>query len=100
MKQTYELWSYDVWGNKDDGYEVNDRYCFDRAYIVNVKPVKYNQGTEREFTSYPLSDYAIKKAFGVSCAIDTEGDDRIICVNRKSDGYPIGEMILQEAQSV
>lgn len=24
------LWSYDTWGNEEDGWEVNDRHCLDR----------------------------------------------------------------------
>lgn len=28
--QTYTLWSYDVWGNEEDGWEVNDRCALDR----------------------------------------------------------------------
>ena len=25
QEKTYQLWSLDVWGNADDGYDVNDR---------------------------------------------------------------------------
>jgi len=92
VKTTWELWNYDVWGNDDDGYEVNDRFCFNREYTINLKPVTYNQGTPRAFIAAYPSDYQIKKAFGVSCAIDADGDDTVIYVNRESDGYPIGEM--------
>jgi hypothetical protein len=28
------LWSYDVWGNEEDGYEVNDRCALDREIAV------------------------------------------------------------------
>ena len=25
LTKTYRVWSYDVWGNDEDGYSVNDR---------------------------------------------------------------------------
>ena len=88
----WEKWTYDVWGNRKDGYEVNDRYCLSRDYVIRLKIRVNNPGTAQEFISAYPTDYQIKKAFGVSCAIDTDGDDIVIDVKRESDWYPIGEM--------
>lgn len=100
VKTVWELWNYDVWGNADDGYQVNDRNCFDSEYPISLKTVLNNAGTEREFVSAYPSDYQIKKAFGVSCKIDLDGDDTTTYVNRASDGYPIGEMFCQSHKSL
>ena len=89
---TWELWTYDVWGNKDDGYEVNDRFCISREYTIRLRVTEYNPNTPQAFLAAFPSDYQIKQAFGVSCNLDVSGDDVNIYVNRDSDSYPIGEM--------
>ena len=88
----WEVWSYDVWGNAEEGYDVNDRRCMERAYPIRLKPVTHNVGTEREFTSASPSDYQLGRIFGTRATLDTEGDDTHIYVNRASDSYPIGEL--------
>ena len=88
----WELWMYDVWGNRQDGYEVNDRYCVNRDYAIRLKIVVNNPGTKLEFASAYPTDYQIEKAFGTRCKLDLSGDDIGIDVNRESDGFPIGEM--------
>jgi len=77
----WEVWEYDVWGNEEEGWIVNDRYCIDRAYTIKSRG------------DFP-SDYQIRKAFGVGCKVDIDGDDTIIYVDRARDGLPIGEMLL------
>ena len=49
QKQIWDLWSYDVWGNAEDGYNVNDRSCLNRKIEIEVKEERYNIGTEQEF---------------------------------------------------
>lgn len=46
----------------------------------------------QEFVSAYPTARQIKKAFGITCRIDTDGDDLTVYVNRQRDGYPIGEM--------
>jgi hypothetical protein len=93
VHSTWELWTYDVWGNAKDGYEVNDRSCFDRSAELTLSTVVHNLGTPQAFVSANPTDRQIKKLFGVNCRIETDGDDIVIYVNRARDGYPIGEMI-------
>jgi hypothetical protein len=31
-QEAYIKYQYDVWGNEDDGYEVNDRMCTDNTF--------------------------------------------------------------------
>lgn len=89
---TWDLRSYDVWGNTRDGYEVNDSHAFARDEPLRLQPETHNAGTPEEFVSAYPSDSRIRALFGVRCRIETDGDDLSIYVNRARDGYPIGEM--------
>jgi len=62
---TWELRSYDVWGNARDGYEVNNTF---RAGEVTIrcKVQVNNAGTPQEFMSAYPSDSQIRKALGLS----------------------------------
>lgn len=88
----WECWTYDVWGNAKDGYEVNDRSCFDRACELPLVIETCNPGTPHAFETAAPTDTQIRVVFGVRCRLDTDGDDMTIYVNRDRDGYPIGEM--------
>lgn len=90
---TWELWSYDVWGNATDGYDVNDRSCFDRAYPLALTVERFNADKPGEFFGAYPSDAQIREAFGIRCRFETDGDDLTIHVTRERDGYPIGEML-------
>ena len=91
LPTTWELRTYDVWGNANDGYEVNDSYRVGSVELL-IPQTRYNIGTSSMFVSAFPTNRQIKRAFGVSCQIDVDGDDIHIYVNRRRDGYPIGEM--------
>lgn len=88
---TWELRTYDVWGNARDGWEVNNSYS-DGTVELRIPQTRYNIGTAQEFIGAYPTNRQIKRAFGVTCHISTDGDDLYITVDRKRDGYPIGEM--------
>lgn len=92
IKTEWTIATYDVWGNADDGYEVNDVYtgC---SVILNLTPKTYNIGTPQEFISATPTDAQIRSVFGLGkMRIDTDGDDLTIYVNRECDSCPIGEL--------
>lgn len=95
VKTHWELWSYDTWGNARDGYQVNDRSCFDRDYVIRAPINVYNAGTAQEFRRVELDDRQVREAFGLSrikLEIEDTGDG-VIYVTRARDGYYIGEMV-------
>lgn len=96
----WEVWTYDVWGNARDGYEVNDRYCHSREYPIRLTVEVNNPGTPQAFESAYPSDRQIRQAFGIRCRCETDGDDLTIYVNRERDGYPIGELLCQSHESL
>jgi hypothetical protein len=88
VKTIWEIWEYDL-----NGYTVNTRLCVDREKELILRVKTANQGSEREFDYAEVSDYMLKQIFGVSCKISVNGDDVNYYVSRKSDDYPIGELI-------
>jgi hypothetical protein len=95
IKTVWELRDYDVWGNKEDGYEVNDATVVDRDYLITLTVTTYNKGTtDLEFDAAYPTDRQIRQALGIKprVKIDTEGDDTTIYVNAAKNGYPLGEM--------
>ncbi len=95
---TWELRTYDVWGNAKDGYEVNDTY---RAGEVTIrcKVEVNNAGTPQEFLSAYPSDSQIRRALSLRrFKLELDGDDLHIYVNR--DGYPCGELYCTSHESL
>jgi hypothetical protein len=102
MKTILTTWrgaTYDVWGNAKDGYDVNDKYS--RGTVdIRLKVRTANAGTPQEFKHAYPSPYQIGKVFGTRAALDIDGDDCVVYVNRRSDGYPIGELVLESHESL
>lgn len=91
IKTQWDLRTYDVWGNKRDGYDANDSY-WAGSVTLQLTIETANVGTDRAFDFAFPSDRAIQRVFGVRCKLDISGDDIDVYINRESDGFPIGEM--------
>ncbi len=61
--RTYRLWTYDVWGNARDGYEVNDR-CSHGTVTIRCKRETHNAGTPHEFHTWEPTDRQLSRAAG------------------------------------
>ena len=96
----WELSTYDVWGNRQDGYDVNDRYIQNRALEIRCKVQTHNAGTVHAFQSASPSDYQLGQIFGTRAALDVDGDDLNIYVKRASDGYPLGQLVCVSHESL
>jgi hypothetical protein len=89
---TWELRTYDVWGNAKDGYAVNDTHRAGET-TIRCKVEVNNAGTPQEFLSAFPSDSQIRRALSLRrFKLETDGDDLHIYVNRAKDGYPCGEL--------
>jgi hypothetical protein len=91
IKTTWEMRTYDVWGNAQDGWEVNDSYSHGEVTLWATVET-HNVGTPHEFTSASLSDWTVRRAFGLGARIDTDGDDVNYYVTIRRNGYPYGEL--------
>jgi hypothetical protein len=101
---SYVLWFYDVWGNEQDGFEVNDRHCASRDFIVPTMPKTYNKGKPGQFTDFVPSDKEILTALvdagelkesALTAGITFDGDGQIIYLTEEN-GFPLCELILNE----
>ena len=101
VKTIWEVWSYDVWGNAEDGYEVNNRFCDHREYPIDAPVTDYNMGTPHAFSAAFPSDEQIKEALRIQPyeTIDTDGDDMHIYVTDET-GFPLGEMLCVSHESL
>lgn len=80
----WSVWTYDVWGNAKDGFEVNDRSCIERSFES-----KTDTPTTREIRSALRLD-------GWHGGIAIDRDDCNVYVSAKRSGRPIGELICEE----
>lgn len=108
-----DIVTYGVWGNRRDGYEVNDaNYSardVDLAADMIVSNVPLHPGAADDYRSFPadsasfsvnvavsfeIPDREIRSALGIGprVRLDIDGDDMTYYVRRESDGYPIGEV--------
>ena len=86
-KNTIEVWTYDVWGNEEDGYEVNDR----------------SKISEYETDLIELTDKDIKEIIEENffhpetISSDGNGDDQhiyLVLNDKEHSDYPLGEIYL------
>ena len=89
--RVYTLWTYDVWGNAREGYEVNDRSSCGEISIRCKREI-CNPGTPQEFLTYYPTDLQLSRAINArGLAWDGESDYTLYA-ERKSDGRPEGEL--------
>jgi hypothetical protein len=100
IETTWEVWTYDVWGNAEDGYEVNDRYCRERAFELTLAVEVCNAGTPQEFECASISDAQVKELWGDGVETDGNGDDLHYYFERCKDGKPVGEMFCVSHESL
>jgi len=87
----YELWTYDVWGNARDGFDVNDRYKHGTVSIKCNRQV-FNAGTPNEFSMYEPTDRQLSLAAGFGVSVSWDGMDGNYTAEARN-GRPIGELI-------
>ena len=91
----YDVFTYDVWGNEEDGYEVNDVYPLARGVEVKQEEAEYNGDTPHPFIDWDVPDKEIIKALNIKprTAIEVNGEDgAVLYVEASADCYPLGEL--------
>ncbi len=105
---SYSLWFYDVWGNEEAGFEVNDRRCASRDFVIPVMPKIYNRGKPEQFTDFVPSNKEILTALvdagelkpsALTAAIEFDGDDENIYLT-EDNGFPLCELLLNKEEDI
>lgn len=106
-KNSYELWFYDVWGNEEDGFSVNDRCCVSRDFVIPTMPKTYNRGKPGQFTDFCPSDKEILNALvsagelkesALTAGITFDGDGETIYLTEEN-GCPLCELSLNKEEN-
>jgi hypothetical protein len=92
----YDVWHYELMGNRKEGFEVNDRHCIARYFPIDCKTKISNAGTPFEFWNAQPSAKQIRAALGIkpTWPIEIDGDDLQILVSCGKTGAPLGELNL------
>ena len=98
IETTWDVWTYDVWGNAEDGYDVNDRSCIARDLsipaVVKTHECIINDSTPHVIESAEITESHIRNALGIKpkWPIDVDGDDVSLYVACGKTGRPLGEL--------
>lgn len=98
----YDVWSLDVWGNEEDGFDVNDRSCFQCEVEFPTTHEIYNEGTDREFSDdWPTDQQIIDTLIEIGflntdvkledITIDGENDFSLY-LDQAENGFPICQL--------
>ena len=86
--QHYRLYTYDLWGNDEDGYEVNDVY---RSTKIELDPVNM---TDSEILDVMIKEEIFESIQNVEIAISS--DDEVWYFVTKDQGKPLCELRLED----
>lgn len=85
---TWRVWSYDVWGNAEDGYEVNNRFSVatvrEKADLTDADAIRLAQRVG-----------LLSRGANVD-TVTVAGDDFTIEFEDAEDGFPLGSLVREE----
>ena len=98
----YDVWSLDVWGNEEDGFDVNNRSCFQRDVEFPTTHKVYNEGTDWEFSDdWPTDEQIVQTLIDIGflnsnvvvidLTIDGESDNSLY-IDQEDNGFPICQL--------
>ena len=90
QKQTYTLWTYDVWEGPDGPF-VNDRY-WQGEITVRVKGTLHKVGTPYEFTSFEPTNNQLNRAIGAR-GLEWDGEASYTLYAEDRHGKPVCELV-------
>jgi len=87
--RTWKIITYDVWGNEEDGYEVNQAFYSGAEIELPPEP------SDEHVRSALVQAGYLRKGIQLR-TLDFDGDDGLIQIKRKRDGRPLLEIQVQE----
>ena len=86
----YDVISYDVWGNDEDGYEVNDAHK-----VGTIELAAYQCTNDARLTQCLINEGLLKEGTTAQDLI-IEGWNEIIYIAEYSNSYPLYELRKQD----
>ena len=83
----YRFWSYDVWGNENDGFEVNDVYS--SMAVVNI---------DERISDEDICEI-VKSWYGEKVVMDQGSDVDVMYFSSEANGQPICELRVDREHS-
>jgi len=87
--RTWKIVSLDVWGNRKDGYEINNATYSGKEIELPAEPTDAQVRLALVHAGY------IKKSARLD-RLEFDGDDALIQVSRKSDGLPLVQIRMED----
>jgi hypothetical protein len=87
IRKVYTVWSFNVWGNAKDGYEVNDR--------SNEGSIELPENCTDNQIIKALKDSGYLKKGKHTSSFDIGGDDMVITIDWAKDSYPLFSLELE-----
>lgn len=98
----YDVFSLDVWGNAEDGFEVNNRFRLNTPIggDITIDPLPSTATDEEIIERLIDADYLEARARGEggspAVEVDAPGDGDFLEINSAEDGMPIFQLERQE----
>lgn len=109
-RTTYTLWSLDVWGNAEEGFEVNDRSAWSRDFVIEhegdaptdaeVLRALFNAGYLNEFVPHRRTKNRVTADVietHIAANDQLSGESTLLKGFIESEGIPanVGEWVLE-----
>lgn len=85
--ETWKIYTYDVWCDDGDGFEVNDRY--DRGSL------ELPEDASDEAIVQAVKDFGVFASGALVEEFELDGDDSVVYINDIVNGYPLCELLLE-----
>lgn len=85
-----EIWVYDVWGNEEDGYDVNDRSK------VSDYEVDYTELTCERIKEIVNEEFFHPENISIDQNVMCDNPVYLVLNDKEHTEYPLGEIYLSE----
>jgi len=84
-KVKWDIHNYDVWGNEEDGFEVNNTFTLARDVLMSSEPTNTEILNVIKEEGLVIDNTRLKD-------LDIGGDDTYITINESATSYPLGDL--------
>ena len=84
----FRVWTYDVWGNEKDGYEVNDRTELTEYFGSDVNLLEVKDNSESSIVKALKDNGWLKKQTQLR-HLSFDGDGENISIDQARNSYPL-----------